>query len=1686
MGLLFNKPQGGNTTNTQVSATPQTPGQIRTGGLLFGKTNSGGQASPQAPAVTNESSPLGIVDRLKFSFGDREGKKKVLEAMGYKVYDTADDNFLLSKDGQTRPFDEKGWSLKDLADFAGPALSFIGFGVGEAIGGPAGAGAGSAAGNVLEQGIGLGLGVRSAYNPLETAGEAAAGFAGSKVAGMVAPKLVEVAGKQILQPGLIGKIAPGFAAKTAMGTAKETIPGLITREVATGAGFGGASSFAGTLAQTGDVGQAIKAVPGGALQGAIFQPVVGLGLRGLGVKPGVSKTAEVKTPEVKPGEIPPIKTSMVEDAATLQRKAETIVNVQDKIAADPKYIPTPEESAIINQHTVATTKIASADISSKAHELAIIQVANKPDRGVTSAQAHTNIEEAFKNPTDANVGLRKSVERQAKGLEKKIAIAGGITNFENTQLGQDLKYQQDLMTYIKTGKEPTSPDMTQPIVSSQTPPTTTTPQLPETQPNIGPVATLASAPIEAGKAIQTAPATSTTTPRVEPVVTEKGTFLPTPEIGIFSKEVAPGEFNLTQKTDKGIFTLLDKPKGETKKFPTYRASVDGIDSAPGLEKNPEFWRGETLSPKSSDILSKTPPSEHLVQSGEIFTNQMSPEELAQMGKEGGVPSDMLATGEAVGSTMKVSGGNDVTPKTFLSEKKVPAIPGSKRPAVTESFMASGVKTDNMTQKLRNEEYLNYKRAEAVSGTLPKVSSTLPHETSNPSQKETAYGFNYSKKAGEYNLRRPDAYATETIKALDQANKMLKDNPKNPIALLRKVSAESALGIDLANAPQKIEEALSIGQKTLTGKFLEDFNNGANALKETLIRTNKDLATRYGPDAAIPGIEKLSISPVPDAITRIQKELYNTANVDLGIEIAPGKRLSFADFIMAKLAEDKSAQGDSIYRVVRDIWKDTKFNKLIKDNYKWATVWNNATPKDIESFVWATLAEKGIPNPDVSLSRVDFNAWQQKALGELKGKGLTSKNIADGLGVMKYQKLTPEEAIKLKKVQATFGSDILWAKYKQPEFVKFGDVPGGKVKTQESTFIEGQKVDRAFLRQVLGPEQRFTKKMTPSQIEEAIATKRFKEKWAHIYKKTETTKAPSGVLPQTADHSLTPSEFMAQAGGNIPETDFLHQYALEGGANGGPFNSAQHFLNKINKVVNDGEAGTGSLADRIRSSLSDEQIKQAWSDANGKGTTLLSNKSQEPVGRFADGPGINPPKEVVAKTADLAGNNKLLSPKQRGDVSLTASDVSPEAMKVAAAAQRGETPIDAVRQARIDEVMKTLSHPAASEPIGPPLKGTIKEKTQSLITRILGIPRAIMSSFDVSGGRQNIFLLAGRPKIFGEGFAKQFKSLRSEADFQDVMKKDVTSSKYYDLGQSADRKLSIMNLGENMNLREEKIQSNLAEKFPLGIGKGVRASNRAFTTMMNVTRTKYYEFLVDKAKGMSRDPMVDKNLNQQIIDLVNLSTGRGALSSSAERFAPLLNSIFFSPRLMMSRLTLLNPMYYIKADPFVRQEALRSLLSMGAGATAILLMMNASGLATVESDPRSTDFAKIKIGKTRVDILGGFQQYLRAAAQLTSGQVKDSKGRVITLGEGYKSQTRKDVLFNFFENKESPVFSFANTMLQVSNSGKDPYGNTVNIPAEIASRFTPMVFQDLLDIYNSDPSLLPAGLAGFFGAGVQTY
>jgi len=372
--------------------------------------------------------------------------------------------------------------------------------------------------------------------------------------------------------------------------------------------------------------------------------------------------------------------------------------------------------------------------------------------------------------------------------------------------------------------------------------------------------------------------------------------------------------------------------------------------------------------------------------------------------------------------------------------------------------------------------------------------------------------------------------------------------------------------------------------------------------------------------------------------------------------------------------------------------------------------------------------------------------------------------------------------------------------------------------------------------------------------------------------------------------------------------------------------------------------------------------------------------------------------------------------------------------------------------------------------------TTWQKFLSGAGEVLNLPRALMASFDLSAPLRQGVVMTSRPKQFFPAFVSMFKQAGSDKAFRAVQEEIAARPTYKLMRES---KLALTDIGGDLAGREEMFMSNLGEKIPL-VKYGIKASNRAYTGFLNKMRADVFDDMVKKATALGRN--VDE-VAPDIAKFVNSATGRGDLGA-LNKAAPVLNSIFFSPRLMASRVNMLNPIYYAKLDPMVRKEAIKSMLTMGAVAGTALGLAKAGG-AEVETDSKSADFGKIKVGDTRYDILGGFQQYIVLASRLLSGKMTSSTtGKEISLTEGYKPTTRQDIIINFLKSKENPILSYMTGFLDQTNQ----MGQQFNAGAEAINRFIPMFAQDIVDL-TEDKGLVKAlgmELPSAFGVGVQTY
>ncbi len=383
--------------------------------------------------------------------------------------------------------------------------------------------------------------------------------------------------------------------------------------------------------------------------------------------------------------------------------------------------------------------------------------------------------------------------------------------------------------------------------------------------------------------------------------------------------------------------------------------------------------------------------------------------------------------------------------------------------------------------------------------------------------------------------------------------------------------------------------------------------------------------------------------------------------------------------------------------------------------------------------------------------------------------------------------------------------------------------------------------------------------------------------------------------------------------------------------------------------------------------------------------------------------------------------------------------------------------------------------------------SVLQKALDFSANVLQLPKTLVSTMNLHFPlNQGLFLAPSMPKIYGEAWMTEFKSLVSEGN-SEAIQKVIESNKWFD--RATETGMSITKLGKNMSYRPEEFMSTLLDKIP-----GVRATGRATMDAGNYMRMNAWASLADKAVVLGRDPANDEKLAQSISDFVNTATNRGKAKLygtplDLSNQATTLNALFFSPRKTFSAINLMNPAFYASLDPFVRQQALKSLLAH-AGATITILTLASMAGAEVGLDPRSADFGKIKIGDTRIDISGSEQQYIRMAAQLITGQyISTTSGKTTTLGVGYKPMTRLDILTRQLQGKESPVAAFVTDLLKGQQYNGQPLDfkpDITDVNSEEVQRLTPFVYQDLLAIAKSDPNLLPLGAISFFGGMTETY
>lgn len=356
-----------------------------------------------------------------------------------------------------------------------------------------------------------------------------------------------------------------------------------------------------------------------------------------------------------------------------------------------------------------------------------------------------------------------------------------------------------------------------------------------------------------------------------------------------------------------------------------------------------------------------------------------------------------------------------------------------------------------------------------------------------------------------------------------------------------------------------------------------------------------------------------------------------------------------------------------------------------------------------------------------------------------------------------------------------------------------------------------------------------------------------------------------------------------------------------------------------------------------------------------------------------------------------------------------------------------------------------------------------------------IPRVIMTSYDVSAPlRQGLLFSATRPGEFAAANKAMFQALRSEAATE-AIDAAIRVRPNATIAQDAGMYLAPRT-GPTVSLtaREEAFMSRFARKIP-----GVRLSERAYVTYLNKLRADVFDTIYDGWIRKGKTP-TDRE-TQALARYVNLATGRGSLGAF-EDAAGVLTALFFSPRLQAARLELIP--HLITAPNAVRKEMIKDMVGTAMTGFSILSLASMAG-ASVEWDPRSSDFGKIKIGNTRLDIWGGFQQYARMIAQVSTQQRK-----TLAKGDVRGVDPIGDVAASFARFKLSPQFGAMVDLIDRETAIGDPLlfppeeGGAVR---SFRERFAPMILSDVWDaVAEHGAGGFAVGLPAAFGVGVQTF
>ena len=371
---------------------------------------------------------------------------------------------------------------------------------------------------------------------------------------------------------------------------------------------------------------------------------------------------------------------------------------------------------------------------------------------------------------------------------------------------------------------------------------------------------------------------------------------------------------------------------------------------------------------------------------------------------------------------------------------------------------------------------------------------------------------------------------------------------------------------------------------------------------------------------------------------------------------------------------------------------------------------------------------------------------------------------------------------------------------------------------------------------------------------------------------------------------------------------------------------------------------------------------------------------------------------------------------------------------------------------------------------------INAKEPSGLSQFLGGVKALASSGDLGhiarqGKQGTLYLLTHSPAEVGKAFKRMTKQTFSEKEFTDFHKTLAEDPKL--LRMSKDFNLDVPGLPGHLG--EEAFHGGEGiESVPV-VGKYVRASDRAYTSYMNSLR---YSLVNDGIARLEKSGFtMDKNPEKyrQLARGINIITQRGDISSKAAQLFNTASNVFWAPRAKYSRIQQLGEIFKPGESGRLARQGLIHTMAFNAALFGLLKAKYGDDVK-FNTDPKNTDFLKIRIKNTTVDPWFGLGSIARNAIQGVEGEkVSGSTGRKVPV-------SGSDAVGTFITNSLAPGI----TMLYELASGKSTIGFEKS-RLEAALGIAPLAMRDIKDIteeHGIDGLLLD--ILAFEGEQVNTF